>query len=252
MAGLCFKFVELIEELSMLKAIEKEFLDPATTWVLKNLESDLNATWSAAEGRLVTLELGALHTTPSQDYEIGNRRGGPMVYAVITGSWRVRPIDDNAKKGKRLKREKRRAGRLLEFCDIASTKVELYDAKAPKIRLGMWRMELGAEDHPGCYFHVHILGDSDEPPFPQTIPIPRLPSMFITPMGAIEYVLSELFQDKWAKAAARNVHEVQRWRTLQTERLKRLLEWYQKELSSVVSSPWVQLKTAKPSDRLFL
>ena len=246
MAGLRFKFAELIEELSMLKGIGEKFFNPATTLVLDRLMSDLKSARSAEENRLVPLKLSALHTNPSQDYEAGNRRGGPTVYAVITGTWKVRPLGDNSKK------EKARANRLLEFCDIASTKVELYDVQDSARRLAMWRMELGADDHPGCYFHIHVLGESDEPPFPSTVPVPRFPSIFVTPMGAIEYVLSELFQDKWAKEMARDIHQVQHWRTLQLGRFQRVLMWYQEQLRNVVSSPWVHLKSAKPDGEMFL
>lgn len=246
MSGLCFRFKELIEELDMLKAIGKKFLQPGYIGALDDLKSDLESTWSAAKDRLVPLKLRELRTTPSQDYEIGNRRGGPAVYAVIPGIWKVSPLDDRSKK------RKVKAGRLLEFSDIASTKIELFDIQDPYTRLAMWRMELGAENHPGCYFHMQVLGETDAPPFPKTVPIPRFPSMFVTPMGAIEYVLGELFQDKWAKVVAENKHEVQRWRSLQTQRFKRLLGLYQKELVSVVSSPWVHLKTVKPDGRIFL
>lgn len=246
MSGLCFRFKELIEELDMLKVIGKKFLQPRYIGALDDLKSDLKSTWSAAKDRPIKLNLPELHTTPSQDYETGNRRGGPAVYAIITGTWKVSPLGDNAKK------PKVKARRLLEFSDIASTKIELFDMQDPHTRLAMWRMELGAEDHPGCYFHIQVLGETDEPPFPRTVPIPRFPSMFVTPMGAIEYVLGELFQDKWAKVVAENKHEVQRWRSLQTERLKRLLGLYQKELVNVVSSPWVHLKRVKPDGTMFL
>lgn len=247
MAGLRFKFAELIAELDILKTIGEKFLDPGTIWVLDKLRSNLNSVWSAEENQPIKLSLSALHTKQSPgDYEIGDRHGKPTVYAVITGTWVVRPLGNNAKKSKA------KAKRLLEFSDIASTVVELYDVRNTQTRVAMWRMELGADDHPGCYFHVHVLGDSDEPPFPKGIPIPRLPSVFVTPMGAIEYVLSELFQDKWAKAAATNSHQMLRWRSLQIERLHRLLNWYQKQLDNVVSSPWVHMKSAKPDGEIFL
>jgi len=76
--------------------------------------------------------------------------------------------------------------------------------------------------------------------------------MFVTPMGAIEYVLGELFQDKWAEAVAEDKPEVQRWRSLQMERLTRLLDWYQQALVNVVSSPWVHLKRVMPNEKMFL
>ena len=97
-----------------------------------------------------------------------------------------------------------------------------------------------------------ILGDSDEPPFPKSLPIPRLPSIFVTPMSAVEFVLGELYQDEWAKASAQNIHDAQFWRTLQKRRLRSLFSWCQGVLKHSTSSPWVALKTEKPKGNEFL
>ncbi|MCY3667843.1 MAG: hypothetical protein OXH81_19445 [Gemmatimonadetes bacterium] len=113
-------------------------------------------------------------------------------------------------------------------------------------------MELGADDSPGCYVHAQILGDSDDPPFPKSVPIPRLPSIFVSPMSVVEFVLGELFQDEWAKATAGNSSEVLFWRALQQKRLQSLFSWYQSELKNSVSSPWMTLKEAKPDGELFV
>ena len=109
----------------------------------------------------------------------------------------------------------------------------------------MWRLELGADNAPGCYVHAQILGESNCSPFPKSVPIPRLPSIFITPMSAVEFVLGELFQDVWRRTTAGNSGPEQRWKALQKERLERLLAWYQRELTSPLASPWMTLKEAK-------
>ena len=83
----------------------------------------------------------------------------------------------------------------------------------------MWRVELGADDAPGCYFHTQILGDREESPFPKSVPIPRLPSPFVTPMAAVEFVLGELFQDKWQEEARRTRDPQRRWRSIQAATL---------------------------------
>lgn len=116
----------------------------------------------------------------------------------------------------------------------------------------MWRIELGAPDSPGCYFHVQILGDRSDPPFPRSIPIPRLPGPFITPMAAVEFVLGELFQDDWRRktVGARNHHND--WWAIQHQRWSNLLKWQKDVLEQRGSSPWMNLKAAKPPPELFL
>ena len=222
MAGLRFKIAELERETMALKTMGKEFLDLGSVW-------EFGPTYRATSGALVehvetsvcTLKLQCLRTTPSTKYEPCSRQGGQKIHAVISGTWTVRPLGNP----KNSKRE-------IEFCGNASTKIELYTSDEPKTRLAMWRLELGADDAPGCYFHAQILGDSDDPPFPKSIPIPRLPSIFVTPMSAVEFALGELFQDRWARSTANNSSDAQFWRARQNCRLKRLFSWYQSELKS--------------------
>jgi hypothetical protein len=113
-------------------------------------------------------------------------------------------------------------------------------------------MELGAADSPGCYVHVQILGETDEPPFPHSIPIPRLPSLFVTPMSAVEFVLGELFQDRWARVAGANDHFAMFWRARQRTRLEKLFAWFQDHMHNPRSSPWVGIKEGKPQGSILL
>ena len=240
MAGLRFKIAELQRETRALKTIGTRFLDTQTSWVLDRFLNDLHSIGSVRGREVRTLKLQCLHTRPSRSYEAGSRQGGKKIYAAISGAWELRPLGNRPA-----------GGRKVEFCGKASTKIELYASDGPNTRLAMWRLELGAEDSPGCYVHAQILGDSADPPFPKSVPIPRLPSIFITPMSAVEFVLGELFQDGWAKATARNTSNAQQWRALQQKRLQILLSWYQDRLQSPVSSPWMALKDAKPKGGMF-
>jgi len=158
----------------------------------------------------------------------------------------VRPIGANAKK------PKERQKRLLEFYGIASTRIRLFDAKDTKRPIAMWRMELGDAQSPGCHFHVQVLGEHDESPFPKSVSIPRLPSIFVTPMAAVEYVLGELFQERWAKAAMESTGNVQRWTGFQKQRLLRLLDWQRRTVERTLTSPWIALKLEKPEATMFL
>ena len=241
MAGVRFKTVELEQETKALKTMATSFFEPGKMWVIDNFLSDLRSIDSLREGSVCALELQCLHTKSSDQYEAGSRKGSQKIHAVISGTWELRTL------GKRSapKRE-------IEFCGKASTKIELYASDDPETRLAMWRLELGAEDSPGCYVHAQILGDFDKPPFPKSVPIPRLPSIFVTPMSTVEFVLGELFQDEWAKATGGNAGDAPHWRALQQKRLQSLFSWYQSELNDSVSSPWMTLKAAKPDGRLFL
>ena len=240
MAGFRFKIAELERETRALKTMGKRFLDPQTSWALDEFSSNLQSISGENGENVSTLELQHLQTKPSAKYESGSKQGGKEIYAVISGTWELRPLGN-----------KSAPNRKIEFCGKASTKIELYASDQPKTRLAMWRLELGAEDSPGCYVHAQILGDSDVPPFPQSVPIPRLPSIFVTPMSAVEFVLGELFQDEWAKVTARGTGDAQQWQALQRKRLRCLFSWYKSELKKSGSSPWIALKEAKPKEDIF-
>ena len=154
MAGLRFPFVELLRETKALKGMGRTFFDSHQKWVLDQFLKDLESIGGASGGTVHNLKLRCLRTIPSTKYEPCSRQGGQKIHAVISGTWELRPLGNS----KSSKRE-------IEFCGNASTRIELYTSDEPKTRLAMWRLELGADDAPGCYIHAQILGDSDDPPF---------------------------------------------------------------------------------------
>lgn len=242
-----FSFPDLVQEIQVLRGMARPFIAAPSSRVLPDLLEQLEGIWQGEAGRELCWELGDIWTLASEgEYEAGARKGGMSVVACISGTWDVRPIGRNAKKPK----EKQK--RLLEFCGIASTRVRLFNAADLAQPIAMWRMELGDANSPGCYFHVQVMGDQDEAPFPKSVPIPRLPSLAITPMGAIEYVLGELFQDRWAKVAMENTGNIQRWASIQKRRLLCLLNWQRTTVEKSLTSPWVALKIAKPEAGMFL
>ena len=179
---------------------------------LTALERDLKRIGEKSAERDRTLQLQPLRTRPSRCYEPGSRSGGLGIYAHVTGIWELRPV---GRKG---------TNREVAFTGKASTVVELWPEQCMwceehrlTSRVARWKIELGAHDSPGCYFHFH-LGNHHDPPLRAAIPIPRLPSPFVTPMAAVEFVLGELFQDEWQRKVrmARDHHK--RWRRIQRER----------------------------------
>ena len=227
MTGLQFTISELVQESEALKKMADEYLDQNHIWALKKFISNIRSIWSAAADRPIQLELLPLHTKSASVK-------GQKIYAVCSGIWDVMPIGNS---------RRNRSIRKIRFCGIASTKFELYLENERNSPIAMWRLELGAHDSPGCYFHAQIH---------ETPPIPRLPSLFVTPMATVEYVIGELFQDGWKQTAMSNRGEALYWRSLQRDRLIRLFDWYTDALAKVDSSPWMDLKVKKPEERMFI
>lgn len=248
LGGLQFRYQELVGEIVALREMAQKFLEGNGADMLTALEKELDRIREMPTGSILELQLHPLRTRPTRSYEIGSRSGGIDIYAYVTGIWELRPLGQRGK-----------PKRKVEFMGKASAKIEIWhkdylwrERDSPDKRLAGWQIELGAHDSPGCYFHIQILGDRDAPPFPRSIPIPRMPSPFVTPMTAVEFVLGELFQDEWSQEASRACHHHSHWGAIQQKRLHCLLEWQKVAMRAGQSSPLMNLKEAKPPPNLFL
>ena len=243
--GLRFPFRELIDEAAALSKMAGGLLVSDAPLIAHQRALARIGEKSAESDRY--LELQPLRTKPTRGYEPAPRSGGLQVYAHMTGKWQVGPVGVTG------------PNREIAFTGSASAVVELWPAGClwreelgRSSRLAMWRIELGAHDSPGCYFHSQILGDRSDLPFPKSLPIPRLPSPFVTPMAVVEFVLGELFQDAWPRKASEARHHPQRWRAIQRQRWCDLQRWHEDAARDGISSPWMNLKAAKPPGDLFL
>lgn len=243
--GVRFQLAELIDEVKAIQDLGRHFLTGSGLGALAAFGAELDRIrWQSTDAP-TDVALLELRTKPTRDYERGSRTGRREIYASMKGIWTLRPLGQPQRN-------------IVEFSDKASLRVTLWESSPQsnedrQERLAMWRIEVASPNSPpGCYFHIQVLGDCTRPPFPQDISIPRLPSLFVTPMAAVEFVLCELFQDKWAEAASRSQHHRNRWRSIQETRLRQLLEWQRNEALSSEHSPWMKLKEATPDPDLFL
>ncbi len=252
-----FSVAELVDEVRTVKRLAEPFLDTTTTWTLDRLAQDLDQAASRDAAERIAMQ--PLRTRPSEgEYEPASRSGGLRVQAEVRGEWAVRPVRDKGRRGSR--------ATSIEFCGIAYTRIEVHTVgpDGPTEPVAVWRMDLGADDAPGCYFHTHVLGETDEPPFPKALTVPRLPSLFVTAPSVLEFVLAELFQGQWHAHLSRSGGQFDPWKALQRRRLAALLEW---QLDCVArgrprrqfagdqrsqTSAWAALKDAKPPHNLFM
>jgi hypothetical protein len=133
----------------------------------------------------------------------------------------------------------------------ATCMLRLHDSESDvDAALSMWRMEVGAHDSPGSCFHTQVLGTKPVPPFPKSLPVPRLPIFPPTPMACLEFLLSELFQLRWSEEVQRGTQPANMWRGIQQRRLCSFLRWQLKAVEQSTGSPLVELKLFPPADVL--
>lgn len=247
MALLHFSFDEFLEEITSMQQIAAPFLAAdagAALGMLRSSLQNIRTTPPNTNGMWRIPEHTPLRTRTTRAYEPGGR-GAEDVIGEITSSWEISPFSDKpVKKGMPVP--------VFRLTGNASIRVRILRAtgvngEAPA-ELAMWRMELGAEDSPGCFFHIQVLGHKDDPPFPASLSVPRLPALAFTPMAALEFLLGELFQDEWKRQAAAEGGAMDLWKSIQRKRLERLLAWKLERVRHSAGSPWAALKSAKPEN----
>lgn len=250
MAGLRFSYRQLYEDLQAVEGITRPFLDRSATLAFHRLNEQLEGARRASAGSRHALTIPVnypLRTIPSMgEYELAPRRGRHRIVGEVSAIWEIAPI------GSHLARDI--PTRVFEVNGKASvlTLIRETDANGTPFReLARWRMEIGVHDSPGTHFHLSVLGYKSESPFPDSLSVPRFPSILLTIGDALEFVLGELFQAKWARHAAEEDAAIARWRRSQQDRLSRLLSWQDRIIRHAAGAPWAALKAAKPKDELF-
>jgi hypothetical protein len=247
MPNLHFRAQHTYEELETIAVLADEFLAPGEADRLSRMRFPLQSIMSAASDRDYLWVMGdgdGLRTTASNEYRRGHG-SGPRVRAVLSWVWCIRPSAHPARRPAQF-----------AVTGKASTKIQFFEyrgADQAEIPHGMWRIDQADWTSPGCFFHVQLNGDSPAYPFPAWLDVPRIPNLAVTPPAALEFILAELFQDRWAARMGRDDPPVRRWRGLQRDRLASLLRWQADEVANCDrGAPWVKLKEAKPDPAMFI
>ena len=197
--------------------LAEKMLTREGVWALERFTEDIRQLEKRPSDVACDLELNAsdgcgVRTKMSEgEYERGSRKGGREVYAELSSKWRISPVGALGKKRPRPR---------FQLTDLASTEILVRDSNGE--RLLAWQMDIASPDGPGCYFHIQVDQGKDG----ARLPVPRFPSLMITPMAALDFVLGELFQDRWLQLTCRNDYSARLWRSIQQGRWKRLLEWH--------------------------
>jgi|GEM_PF-1147271 len=241
---------EVCEEIRHLRDAASDLLDPSAYGVLSEFERSLEAIAWTKPGHATDWKLSReqpLKTNVSNgEFCCNNKRGAHNCFAKITSIWSITPVDP-------VRRQRITA---FQVCGKASVHVELFDESGMEKEhaLGSWRIELGDQSAPGCYFHAQILAEKDrtDRPFPHSLDVPRLPCYLFTPMAVTEFVLGELFQDKWKSPQRQVLPAIKGWARIQRSRMLKIFLWHIRQSQSAPGSPWVHLKASIPDADWFV
>lgn len=242
-----FKVADLLREITALRSIAGAFLAADGEGVLQQVESDLK---NLAKG--TTASSWSIHPEYPLETRLSNgnfqRKGkGELdVIASVSFVWDLEPVRGPKDKTKK-------AASTVALIGRASTVIRVVEVSdGGKKELAMWRMEVADEASPGTHFHVQVLGTETHAPFPKSLDVPRLPSVLVSPFACVEFAISELFQDDWARTANEETSPMSLWRGIQARRSTSQLMWHQKVIDSSSGSPWNAVKRERPPFDLFL
>ena len=83
--------------------------------------------------------------------------------------------------------------------------------------------------------------------FPEWLKVPRLPSILLSPMDGLEFLLGELFQRRWVEEVSADSEVRNSWANSQSHRMERILRWSWERVRNPDATPWIDLKKAKPA-----
>jgi hypothetical protein len=235
-----------LREIKSLQQLIRQYLEPGSVPLLSLWEEEIKGLM--VQGGQLPLRIPEgepLQTRVSKgEFEPPEKSSSRPVFGRITGIWEIEILEvkvpDPVRPNKKAKSRK-----VLNVTGKASTEFKVLDARDESC-LAWWKMELGNAESPGFFFHTFA---SPDPKFP----VPRHPNLFATPMAAIGFAVGELFHAAWEQSVKRDIDAARYWRSLQKDRLEKLLDWQLRVVQGTrTSSPWCRLRQAKPDKGLFL
>jgi hypothetical protein len=242
--GLRFSFGEMLREIESMRELSRRFIEADSyerifvQW--RNQLSSLRTANLGQEIFWTIQEADSIQTIASEgEYEARNGGKGLSVFGRVSSKWQIHLPAEGAKK-------KASPSPTFVLLGLASTKVTIWTCETPPKEIARWTIEVGDAASPGCHFHTQIDLDDSDNKFPKALSVPRFPGVLHTPMDALEFLISELFQDRWHQVSSQRRDVVGAWGNCQRSRIIRLLEWQRDRLKETRGSPWTVLKRQKP------
>jgi hypothetical protein len=244
--GILFSFADMLREIENMRRSARKFLTTESyEFIIPEWKRQLESFKDSPPGSKLRWEIPErkpIETEKSEGkYEPSGRKGKDVI-GTLCCVWEIEipPID------------KRSPGKNFLLNGLASIQTVIWIQDEDFFEAAVWTLETGAIDSPGCHFHTQITLEDANGKFPKALSVPRLPAFLHTPMDALEFLLSELFQEEWKQHTARENDYQKTWSSCQRSRLTKLFDWQKEQINSSSGSPWTFLKNQKPVKDIFL
>ena len=236
--GIRFSYESMHNELKRMQRLAASFLASESDGVLDLCNSNLENIRNSTQDRTHLWQLSEewpIQTVESRgEYRASGRDGGDSVYGKLCFRWEIKNPDRGRKRQKDF-----------HLFGEATTSLKIFRCESHAL-LAQWQIEAGDAASPGCHFHTAVNQYGDDGLFPEWLKVPRLPSVLLTPMDGLEFLLGEMFQLLWAQTVSEASEDRNSWANSQRLRLTRLLSWKLEMIRNSETTPWMALKKAKP------
>ena len=246
---LIFRYSQVESELESAAVSLKDFLDRTAPDLLRRLREDLRQHRSSRSGRQISWSTkdSPISTIPSKgEYERGKKQRGKLLFGKVSFIWHIRSLwTQNAD-------PKKCDPRFFCLDGNASVRVMLHEHPSED-SVAAWDFDVAKHDAPGCFFHAQVPDKMYQNKGLFMYPIPRLPVFIYTPMDALDFLLGELFQERWPAHVTEKRQAFDTQRSNQSRRFRQTLKWLLDIMGeSGGGSVWSYMKGQKPEVDLLL
>ncbi|SRR5258708_6917342 len=211
MGGLRFSTDQITSEIQGMADLAEVFLSGQHSQSLRRAGHDLKN----------ALRSGGIWQIPRHNpLETVESEEAGSLFGRLSFQWEVRPVKTH------------------RFFHVgnASTTIEIHGLSSSG-PLVSWNTDIGGPSHPGYRFHSQIVSNGN------SLAVPRLPSILVTPTDCLDFLLGELFQKKWEKHQVKEQGRTAGWTQGVRKRICHLLHWKaERAAQSRGMTPWMTLK----------
>lgn len=241
-----FEFHDFIGEVKNMRrlAVDGDFIDSTSAERLSEFLSTIEqARTDGHPNRVCAIGISKetpVLTKPSRGEYQQNKTENRPVFGQLATLWHIRPTGTR----------KHRGYPSFRVAGQTTTRVRIRlqgDAGEDHLELASWHSDIRSPGGLGCCYHTQVLGESEDPPFPSFLDIPRFPDPFVTPMAVLEFLLGELFPLRWEKHVSGSAQCVGEWRESQKVRWGSRLGSLRTTVLHSDSTPWMSIRSWSPS-----